>query len=110
MEELLESFATAALGLEPGARISDGTELPEHKPQPTYCAPEVVRICAVWGANPGRVTICATYHHDHSRRVKGHVLWFEWRTHPDVYHEGWWRVEPRWPRDWIKGHGRAPGG
>lgn len=105
MEELLESFVTAALGLTLESRIPDVSQLPELKSQPTDHPLERARVCAAWRTTQGQVTICANYHAEHSRRVKGHVLWLEWWIPPRIHHEGWWRVEPKWPRDWIKGHG-----
>jgi hypothetical protein len=105
MEELLESFVTAGLGLTLESRIQEVSQLPEVQLRPTKAPPDGARVCAAWHTTRGRVTICATYHAEHSRRVKGHVLWLEWWIPPQVHHEGWWRVEPKWPRDWTKGHG-----
>jgi hypothetical protein len=104
MEELLESFLTAALGLTPESRIEEVSQLPDvpirlNPPQ------ESARACAAWDTERGRVVICATYHAEQSRRVKSHVLWLEWWILSDVRHEGWWRCDPKRPRDWTKGHG-----
>lgn len=101
----MESFVTAGLGLTLESRIQEVSQLPEVQLRPTKAPPDGARVCAAWHTTRGRVTICATYHAEHSRRVKGHVLWLEWWIPPQVHHEGWWRVEPKWPRDWTKGHG-----
>ena len=105
MEELLESFVTAALGLTIESRIEGVSQLPEIQLRPTKEPLDGSRTCATWHTSKGRVIVCATYHHEHSQRMKHHVLWLEWWIPPDVHHAGWWRVEPKWPRNWIKGHG-----
>jgi hypothetical protein len=105
MEELLESFLTAGLGLELKCRIEDVCGLPEVHVRSSHPSQERARVCAAWHTTLGRVTICGTYDPEHSHRVKGHAMWLEWWIPPKIHHEGWWRVEPKWPRDWIKGHG-----
>lgn len=105
MAELLESFVTAGLGLTINSRIQEANQLPEVQLRPTKERPDSTRVCAAWHTDRGRVIICATYDPERSHRVKGHVLWLEWWISPQVHHEGWWRVEPKWPRDWIKGCG-----
>jgi hypothetical protein len=105
MEELLESFVTAGLGLTLECRIQEVNQLPEVQFRPTKEPPDSARVCAAWHTTPGRVIICATYNAEHSRRMKAHVLWLEWWIPPHIHHEGWWRVEAKWPRDWIKGCG-----
>ena len=74
MEELLESFLSAALGLELKGQICDAAPLPELMPKPADSAADLERLCAAWHIAEGRVSICATYHHGHSQRVKHHVL------------------------------------
>jgi hypothetical protein len=72
MEELLESLLTAALGLTLESRIEEVSQLPEV--QIRLNPPlESARVCAAWHITEGRVTICATHHHEHSRRVKAPV-------------------------------------
>ena len=105
MEELLPSFVTAGLGLNLQSRIQDANQLPEVQSRQTKAPPDGARACGAWSTMQGRVTICATYDAEHSRRTKSHVLWLEWWIAPRIHHGGWWRVEPKWPRDWIKGHG-----
>jgi hypothetical protein len=105
MEELLESFVTAGLGLTLVSRIREVSQLPEVQIRLTHHSQESARVCAAWHATQGRVIICATYYPEHSQRVKAHVLWLEWWIPPKVHHEGWWRCEPKWRRDWIKGPG-----
>jgi hypothetical protein len=105
MDKLLESFLTAGLGLTLESRIGGVNQLPEIKIRPCHPLQESSRVCAAWRAAEGRVIICATYHSGHSKRLKAHVLWLEWWIPPQVHHEGWWRVEAKWPRYWIKGAG-----
>jgi hypothetical protein len=105
MEELLESFVTAALGLELRCEIQDPNQLPELRVHPDDRPQERARVCAAWRTIQGQVIICATYSAGHSQRMKAHVLWLEWWIPPEIHHEGWWRVESKWPRNWIKGHG-----
>jgi hypothetical protein len=102
MEELLESFVAAGLGLTLVSRIREASQLPEVQVRPTKDPPDIARVCAAWHTDLGRVIICATYHPEHSRRVKSHVLWLEWWTPSQVHHQGWWHCEPKWPRDWVK--------
>ena len=102
MEELLESFVTAALGLTIESRIEDVSQLPEIQIVPTHHAQERARVCAAWRTTQDRVIICATYDAGYSHRMQAHVLWLEWWIPSDIHHEGWWRVEPKWPRNWIK--------
>jgi hypothetical protein len=104
VEELLESFVTAALGLELKSRVDDLSQLPEMK-QMTACENETSKVCAAWCTTEGRVIICAWYHPEHSRKMLAHVLWLEWWIPPNTHHEGWWRVDPKWPRNWVKGQG-----
>jgi hypothetical protein len=105
MEELLESFATAALGLTLVSRIQEANLLSEVQLRPTKPPPDGARVSAAWRTTEGQVIICVTYHTEQSRRMRAHVLWLEWWIPPRTHHEGWWRVEPKWPRDWIKGQG-----
>ncbi len=105
MEELLESFVTAGLGLNLESRIQEVNQLPEVQLRLTKEIPDCGRVCAAWHTTQGRVIICATYNVEHSRRMKAHVVWLEWWIPPHIHHEGWWRVETKWPRDWIKGLG-----
>jgi hypothetical protein len=101
----LESFVTAALGLTLVSRIEEVSQLPEAQIRPTHHSQENARVCAAWHTTQGRVIICATYHPEHSQQVRAHVLWLEWWIPPHTHHAGWWHVEPKWPRDWIKGPG-----
>jgi hypothetical protein len=104
MEELLENFVTAALGLTLASRMSDVSELPELQLQ-NHDTNEGARVCTAWHTDRGRVIACGTYHHEQSQRMKAHVLWLSWWIAPHEHHEGWWRCEPKWPRDWVKGSG-----
>jgi hypothetical protein len=106
-EELLESFVTAALGLAGESRIRDVNQLQEVLGPRAKNAPDSARACSAWHTANGRLTACGTYHHDLSQRTKFQVLWLEWWIPPNQHHEGWWRCEPKWPRDWIKGLGTS---
>jgi hypothetical protein len=101
----LESFVTAGLGLELSARIEDVNGLPELRIAPTCQSPGSERVCAAWHTTDGRVTICGSYDHQHSRRMKTHVLWIEWWIPLEIHHAGWWRCDPKRIRDWTRGQG-----
>jgi hypothetical protein len=105
MEELLESFVTAALGLTLASRISDVSQLPELQLARNHDTNEGAWVCSAWHTDRGRVIACVTYHHEQSQKMKAHVLWLEWWIAPHEHHEGWWRCEAKWPRDWVKGPG-----
>jgi hypothetical protein len=104
MEELLESFATAALGFDLKARITEVSELPPHHRR---CSTDTENryAWAAWRTDRGIVTLWARAEEVQSNRTLGLVVWIEWWIGTSEHHEGWWRVEPKWPRDWIKGHG-----
>jgi DNA-binding transcriptional LysR family regulator len=74
MEELLESFVTAGLGLSLVSRIQEVNQLPEVQLRPTEPPPDGARVCAAWHTTEGRVIICATYHAEQSRRMRAHVV------------------------------------
>jgi hypothetical protein len=105
VEELLENFLAAALGLTLVSRIDDVSQLPEAHIRKNNDPHEGERACVAWHTDRGRVIACGMYQHEQSRRMKAHVLWFEWWIPANQHHEGWWRCEPKWPRDWIKGAG-----
>ena len=101
----MECFVTAALGLTLASRMSDVSQLPDLQLSRNHDTNDAARVCTAWHMDRGRVIACGTYHHEQSKRMKAHVLWLEWWPPPQVHHEGWWRVEQRWPRDWVKGQG-----
>jgi hypothetical protein len=101
----LESFVTAALGLTLESRICEESHLPPVQLRTTTHSQESARVCIAWHTDRGRVIACGTYQHEQSQRMKAHVLWLEWWIPPHIHHAGWWRCEPKWPRDWIKGPG-----
>lgn len=104
LEELLESFATAALGLELKSRLKDLSALPHH----SSCGDVADdHLCArvAWHTERGVATLRAVYDEAQSLRVKAHVLKIAWWI-GTVHHDGWWHCYPKFPRDWIKGIGR----
>ena len=101
----MESFVTAALGLTLASRTSDVSQRPELDLPRNHDTNGGARVCTAWHTDRGRVIACATYQHEQSQRMKAHVLWLEWWIPPHEHHEGWWRVEPKWHRDWVKGLG-----
>lgn len=102
IERLMESFATAGLGLELKGRIKDPFSLPQCSSLETA----VFAPCAAtWYTQRGVVALRVTYDEAKSMRVRAHVLKIAWWI-GDEHHDGWWHCYPKFPRDWIKGIGR----
>ena len=104
IEGLLESFATAALGLELIDRIRDAKSLP-HGLGCSDASDRAPTAWAAWDTDRGVATFCAVYDEAQSLRVKAHVVKIGWWI-GTVHDEGWWHCYPKFPRDWIKGVGR----
>jgi hypothetical protein len=102
IQELMESFATAGLGLELKGRIKDLSSLPHHL---NLDAAVFAPCAAAWYTQRGVATLSVTYDEAKSMRVKAHVLKIAWWI-GDEHHDGWWHCYPKFPRDWIKGFGR----
>jgi hypothetical protein len=106
LEELLESFATAGLGLELKGRMKDLSALP---PQSSCCGDSDAHLCArvAWHTERGIATLRAVYDEAQSLKVRAQVVKIAWWIGTE-HHEGWWHRYPKFPRDWIKGIGRWP--
>jgi hypothetical protein len=104
IEGLLESFATAALGLELHGSIRDLSSSPHRScsPDPSDRGPIA---WAAWHTDRGLATFRAVYDEVQSLRVKAHVVKIAWWIGKE-HHDGWWHCYPKFPRDWIKGIGR----
>ena len=104
IESLLESFATAGLGLELKGRIEDPSSFPD-----SWCIPDASdgdpAASAAWHTDRGVAKIRAIYDEAQSLRVRAHVMKFGWWIGVE-HHVGWWHCYPKFPRDWIKGIGR----
>jgi hypothetical protein len=103
IQQLLESFATSALGVELGARIDDA-------PLPTSL--QYIRIDAhglfgrcSWQTSSGPLTLLGWHDKVQSELVAAHVLLFELWIGTEKHQYGWWHCYPKFPRDWIKGRG-----
>jgi hypothetical protein len=102
IEGLMESFATAGLGLELKGRVQDLSPL-SHR---LNFDVSVFAPCAIaWHTDRGSVALRVTYDEAKSMRVAAHVLKIAWWI-GDEHHDGWWHCYPKFPRDWIKGIGR----
>jgi hypothetical protein len=106
IEQLLESFATSALGFDLGPRITEARLLPAN--QQRVCAgTHEVSAWRAWQTASGSLTLVGRYDELQSAHVKAHVLLLEWWIGTEVHHEGWWHCYPKFPHDWIKGPGRV---
>jgi hypothetical protein len=105
IEELLEYFVTAALGLTLKARIQSASELPPGHRGCLTNQDSKPRVWAAWHTNGGPVSACAAYSHPQALRIGAYVLWIEWWIANLEHHEGWWHCYPNRPREWIKGSG-----
>jgi hypothetical protein len=106
MEQLLKSFATSALGVELGARITDAHRLPPGHQRARTDVQGPSGWCA-WHTTSGPLTLLGRYDEAQSVLVKAHVLLFDWWMGDDEHHESWWHCYPKFPCDWIKGPGRV---
>jgi len=105
VEELLEYFVSAALGLSLEVRVRDTGDVPAAHRGCLIHPSGSPRIWAAWKTNRGPVSACAAYDPEQSLRVSAHVLWIAWWIGSGEHHEGWWHCYPKRPREWIKGTG-----
>ncbi len=105
LEVLLESFATAALGLELSGSIRDLSSLPQHRSCSADSSDGGSTAWAAWHTDRGVATFRAVYDEAQSLRVRAHVVKIAWWIGKE-HHDGWWHCYPKFPRDWIKGVGR----
>jgi hypothetical protein len=106
IEQLLESFATWALGLDLGPRLADAHLLPAIQQRMRTDVQGPSGWCA-WASASGPLTLLGRYDEVQSSLVKAHVLLLEWWIGEGDHHEGWWHCYAKFPRDWIKGAGRV---
>jgi len=100
---MLESFATAALGLELKGVIRDLSSLQRRScPDSLGLGPIA---WAAWHTTRGVVTFRALYDEVQSTRVRARVVEIEWWIGSE-HHRSWWHCYPKFPRDWIAGIGR----
>jgi hypothetical protein len=101
---LLESFATAALGLELKGSVRDLSIYLRGWSVSNACNQHPT-VLGAWHTDRGGVTLSAVYDEAQSRRLNAHVMKIAWWIGAE-HHDGWWHCYPRFPRDWIKGIGR----
>ena len=106
IERLLASFATWALGIDLGERITDVLRLPASHQRVSTEEDRPSGWCA-WHTARGPLTLSGRYDEVQSSLVKAHVLMLEWWIGADEHHKGWWHCYPKFPRDWTKGAGRV---
>jgi len=106
IEGLLESFATAALGLELRGRLLDLHSSPHRS---SCCDTSSADSCAriAWHTDRGVATFRAVYDEHQSLKARAQIVNIAWWIGAE-HHDGWWYCYPKFPRDWIKGIGRAP--
>jgi hypothetical protein len=105
IEQLLEYFASDALGLILGARIQDASDLTARHRGFLTDPESKLRVWVAWHTDKGPVSTCATYDREQALRMSAHVLRIAWCIAPRDHHEGWWHCFPKRPREWIKGCG-----
>jgi hypothetical protein len=105
IQELLECFVSAAVGLTLEARIRDAGDLPEGHRGCLTSPNHNPRVWAAWHTNVGLVSLCASYDYGQALRMGAHVLCIEWWIASGEHCEGWWHCYPKRPREWIKGAG-----
>jgi hypothetical protein len=103
LEELLEHFAAAALGLTLEARIGDASELPAGHRECLTNSQEKPNAWVAWHTNRGPVSARAAYDQEQSQRMAAHVLYIAWWIDLGEHHEGWWHCYPKRPNEWVKG-------
>jgi hypothetical protein len=108
IEELLQYFASYALGLSLDGRIRDPRELPASH-QNSLIDSEGERPWVAWRTDRGPMSACADYDYARSRRINAHVLQIAWWIAAHEHHAGWWHCYPERPREWIKGAGTRHG-
>jgi len=104
IEGLMESFATAALGLELTGRIRDLNQLP-HRLSCFEGSDQRPSAWVAWHTDRGVASFRAIYDEAQSLHVRAHVVKIAWWIGTE-HHDGWWHCYPKFPRDWIKGIGR----
>jgi hypothetical protein len=104
LERLLESFATAALGLELKGRIEDLSSFPQSLGLSDASGRDAVAHAA-WHTDRGVAALRAVCDEAQSLRAMAHVIKIVWWIGVE-HHDGWWHCYPKFPRDWIKGIGR----
>jgi hypothetical protein len=108
IEDLLEYFVSAALGLTLKGRIRDVDDLPDAYRGCCLANPQIAaRAWAAWHTDRGPLTASAIYDTEQAQRIGAHVLQITWWLAPFEYHESWWHCYPKRPHEWIKGPGRG---
>ena len=107
VEQLLAHFLTGALGLTLNAAVP-ATATPAKQPAEAPSADSDPLVWAAWKTDQGVVKISGAYNGPQSRRLNVHVLYLSWWMGPATRHEGWWRCDPRRPREWTRGYGGEP--
>jgi hypothetical protein len=105
IEQLMEYFASDALGLVLGARMQDASDLMARHRGCLSDPENKLRVWVAWHTDRGPVSTCATYQQEQALRLGAHVLRIAWWIAPRDHHEGWWHCYPKRPREWIKGSG-----
>jgi hypothetical protein len=105
VEDLLDYFVVAALGVSLKAKVQQTSELLVRYRGLVGDSQGRPEAWGAWRTNRGTVIAYAAYDREHSQRMEAHVLWMSWWIEPGEHHEGWWHCYPKRPREWIKGAG-----
>lgn len=113
VEDLLAHFLVGAVGLTLGAVDREAChEIQRRRDRelaraPCHNSSEDIEppVWAGWKTNAVFVAARGSYDREQSKRVGEHVLYIEWWIAPAIHHEGWWRCNPRRPREWTRGRG-----
>lgn len=103
--ELLEHFATDALGLELNSRIECASQLPVNHRRLLTEVDKCPSSWVAWHTDRGPATLRASYDEAQSLHTRAHVMCIDWWIDAE-HHEGFFHCYPKFNRDWIIGPGR----
>lgn len=102
IEDLLEHFVSAALGLTLESRILRPAELPSSHRSYSRDPSNRLQVWMAWHTNKGPVCACALYDLAQAQRMAAHVLKIDWWIARHEHHEGWWHCYRKRPRDGLR--------
>jgi hypothetical protein len=105
VEDLLAHFFAGAVGLRLLAPIVDIAAIRLRLATRSVVAASEPPTWVAWATDVGSLCACAVYDHAQAQRLQVHVLLIEWWLPLDVHHAGWWRCDPKRPREWTVGRG-----
>jgi len=106
VENLLAGFLTGAVGIQPGARLTDLNVLPADRRKHVCAAEAAGRTWVVWATERGPIAAWGDYHSEASKRLCGYQILVEWCDVPTGHHSLWCYCDPKRPTEWTIGRGR----